>query len=476
MSWGGLGLIVAALFLIGDSSGGFPAPWALLPVAGAALVIMAGVGGEPRYQNFLRNPVSTYVGDISYSLYLVHWPVIVILGALMDPGAYFSVTVLGLAFGLAVLSYYFVENPLRRASWTTLRERAHRIRHGRWDRQGSSRRAAVAAVALLVVAEVAFTLRPVTSEEAATPFVATADASDTGPPAAKLGPLGMALQGEIATALRALDWPPLDPSWESLLANFGTGELDFTPEIVKCYPAAIAPPECTYGSPSAPTKIVIVGDSVGSGYAEILRQLAVNSNGKLQTINETMSSCVFTQVAIYRKGVSPNCEGRKNSAVDLINTIRPDLVIVSNGYGDAQVQGTSRVMTMAEWSDSLHRIVDRFRGSTNKVVLLSPPPSDAPIWECAGKRNSTPASCIGRIPTRWKSMAETEGQLAERVGAVWIDSRPWFCDSSGRCPSFVGTTPARVDQIHMAPPYAGKLLPVFVESFRDAGVSIPPSG
>ena len=79
------------------------------------MVIAAGVGGEPRYQDFLRNPVSTYIGDFSYSLYLVHWPVIVILGAMMDPGAYFYVSALAISFGLAIASYHFIENPLRRA-------------------------------------------------------------------------------------------------------------------------------------------------------------------------------------------------------------------------------------------------------------------------------------------------------------------------------------------------------------------------
>lgn len=474
VSWGGLGLIAIALLSIGEDSARFPAPWALLPVAGAALVIMGGVGGEPRYQSFLRNPVSTYVGDISYSLYLVHWPVIVYVGALMDPGPYFALTVLSLAFALAVLSYHFVENPLRRASWTTMRGRLAQIRDGRRDRRGSSNHVAVAsAAALLVVAGVAFTMRPLTIQEAAPPSLASADANDAGPAGLKVGPLGTALRGEIATALSAAVWPPLDPSWESLFAQGVTVDEFLSPEVAKCPWVEIAPPECTYGSSSAPTKIVIVGDSVGSGYADVLRQLAANSNGKLQTINETMPSCVFTQELVYREGASPACEGRKNSAVDLIDTIRPDAVIVSNAYTDERVQGASRDMTMAEWADSLRRIVERFRGSTKSVVLLSPPPSDAPIRDCTSKRKSKPADCIGTIPDLWKSKADTERRLARGIGAVWIDSRPWFCRSKGQCPSFVGTTPARFDRVHMAVPYASKVAPVFAETLRAAGVSIP---
>ena len=66
LSWAGLGLIVACLFLITTTSA-FPAPWAALPVMGAVLVLAAGIGGQPRYVWALTNPVSVYVGKISYS-------------------------------------------------------------------------------------------------------------------------------------------------------------------------------------------------------------------------------------------------------------------------------------------------------------------------------------------------------------------------------------------------------------------------
>ncbi len=75
-----------------------------------------GVGREPNFQGFLRNRVSTYLGDISYSLYLAHWPVIVLLAAVMATDVYYYACVLTLRFGLAIVSYHFIENPLRYAS------------------------------------------------------------------------------------------------------------------------------------------------------------------------------------------------------------------------------------------------------------------------------------------------------------------------------------------------------------------------
>lgn len=160
LSWAGLVLIGAGMVLIDAGSTGFPAPWALLPVTGAALVIGAGVGSEPVLQGLLRNPVSTYLGDISYSLYLVHWPVIVIVGATMAPGAHFAACVLALSFGLAVACHHFVENPLRDASPERFRELRHDIRRGLYHPLPSSKYAAVAALTLVTVALIAFVTRP----------------------------------------------------------------------------------------------------------------------------------------------------------------------------------------------------------------------------------------------------------------------------------------------------------------------------
>jgi hypothetical protein len=64
------------------------------------------------------------------ALYLVHWPVIVILGSMMESGIYFYVVVLALSFGLAIASYHFVKNQWRRADWAKIREAAHLIPRG----------------------------------------------------------------------------------------------------------------------------------------------------------------------------------------------------------------------------------------------------------------------------------------------------------------------------------------------------------
>jgi peptidoglycan/LPS O-acetylase OafA/YrhL len=115
-AWIGLlGLLLSLLIV--PSSHGFPAPWAMLPTLCAAAVIATGAGLD-RSLLPLTNPVSQYLGDRSYSLYLWHFPVVVLIATLVPR---YSVTYwvagLVLIFGLSAASFHVLENPARRASW-----------------------------------------------------------------------------------------------------------------------------------------------------------------------------------------------------------------------------------------------------------------------------------------------------------------------------------------------------------------------
>jgi peptidoglycan/LPS O-acetylase OafA/YrhL len=167
LSWLGLSLIGAGFVLI-DGAAGFPAPSALLPVAGAALVIAAGVGREPDLQGFLRNRVSTYLGDISYSLYLVHWPVIVLLAAVMAPDRYFYATAVPLTFGLALALHHFVENPLRYASRAAFTQARQDMRHGLFRPELSTKVAGVAALVLITCSVIGYAMSPEAVERVST--------------------------------------------------------------------------------------------------------------------------------------------------------------------------------------------------------------------------------------------------------------------------------------------------------------------
>jgi peptidoglycan/LPS O-acetylase OafA/YrhL len=78
-------LLIAASFAFLNSSMDWPGSLALIPVAGAILVIAAGVPLDaPRLRRLTDNPVTRTLADSSYAIYLWHWPLLVYAESTLD--------------------------------------------------------------------------------------------------------------------------------------------------------------------------------------------------------------------------------------------------------------------------------------------------------------------------------------------------------------------------------------------------------
>jgi peptidoglycan/LPS O-acetylase OafA/YrhL len=111
----GLGCIAVAL-LTHQPSTPFPGWFALWPVAAGVALLWAGGGGDHVLSRALSHPVATYIGKISYPLYLVHWPVNVYAGSahVSGYGAGWRAAMLLLSVALAAAIYHFIEQPVRK--------------------------------------------------------------------------------------------------------------------------------------------------------------------------------------------------------------------------------------------------------------------------------------------------------------------------------------------------------------------------
>jgi peptidoglycan/LPS O-acetylase OafA/YrhL len=107
-----------------DPSQPFPGPTALLPIGGTGLLIAAGsVPGRHPVGYFLSTAPMQWVGDLSYSWYLWHWPVIVLARDLAPPGqSWIPMFAAVASLAPAWLSKRYVEDPIRN------RQRFGRIR------------------------------------------------------------------------------------------------------------------------------------------------------------------------------------------------------------------------------------------------------------------------------------------------------------------------------------------------------------
>ena len=115
VSWLGIAMILAAAFLFTKQTP-FPGTAAILPIAGTVLVIWAGsptLAWSPL--GWMKTRPVQWVGDVSYSIYLWHWPLLILTPFLLDRQLTtpIKLVLVALTLVLAALSKRFVEDPVR---------------------------------------------------------------------------------------------------------------------------------------------------------------------------------------------------------------------------------------------------------------------------------------------------------------------------------------------------------------------------
>lgn len=115
LGWLGVSLLLISLTFISRQHT-FPGLYALLPCLGAALLLSHSAARSTISRAFLSAKPVVYVGKISYSLYLWHWPLLVIPGYLFGTTETITLlALLALSIVLAHLSWVFIEMPIRRS-------------------------------------------------------------------------------------------------------------------------------------------------------------------------------------------------------------------------------------------------------------------------------------------------------------------------------------------------------------------------
>jgi peptidoglycan/LPS O-acetylase OafA/YrhL len=461
MLWAGLVAIGISLVVL-DADSPVPAPGVILPVVGAAAILASGVGGPARGMGLLTNRVSGYVGRISYSLYLWHLPVIVVVGAMILPASPVSAVVAAtLTAALAVASFHLLEDPIRRSGWLEP-EPGHR---GRGPRR---RTVAVAGVAaMLVVAVTVGAGRP--SDPASAAARPTTVGGSTRSASARL-------HQAIADALAASSWPNLSPAVSEL------GPSAKAPEWVTdgCLghdvrslddPRSNAD-RCVYGAADATRTAVVLGDSIAISYVPALRAALEPDGWRILVF--TMEQCPAESVTVitWKHEALPECDAFRTWTFDRVAQLRPDLVVLSSAentvgrfvdrsYGDD---------ALSEWESSLTRTLTILRRAAAHIVVLSSPPQGPNLQQC-DTRFSVPTDCVSQpsdIRARL-SVVEQRAVASQGSSVTYVDDKSWFCDAGDRCPSFVDGTPVYADGAHLTARYSSALSGVLRDVVLSAG-------
>jgi len=468
LGWLGLLAVVLAVVMLGGTTA-FPGPWALLPVAGTAAVLLAG--GRGGVGRLLGTPPARLVGRLSYSWYLWHWPVLVLAPEVLERPLT-AAERLGAVLGAAVaaaLTTRLVEDPLR------FSVRARR------PRTGLTLGAGLTALAVGVAIGTAHTLPRLEGgravvlaalpEAVRVPTVATPNSAGAPTPAPAPPPPADPLAEALAASVGVRALPAnLEPR---LAAVDGDRPLVFQDDCHQGFTGTRVA-SCTYGDPDAPTNVVLLGDSHAAQWFPGLHQAADEHGWRLVSLTKTTCPPMPLEVfSTYLRRTYTECRTWRDRALRRIAEEQPDVVVV----GVARHYGKGAYgfdVFGPEWHAGLASLTEQLRGTGAQVVVLGAkpmPPGSLPDCLARYRSDATRCGTAREDPVRLAGAA-AEAQAVTRAGGRYVDVAPWLCGTS-TCPPVVGNLLVHRDDNHLTTAYARWLAPVLAQAVAPE-VSQPP--
>jgi peptidoglycan/LPS O-acetylase OafA/YrhL len=462
-SLAGLSMIVAAAIFYSDDTP-FPGYLALVPTVGTALVIVAGHHGERQWHTIVTGsrPVQL-VGDVSYSLYLWHWPLILlapfVLGELLPGGRLtlpYQLGVLAVALIAAVGSKYLVEDtirtwkPLSKRTWLTFAAMATCLAVlaafcSGLDRNYGKRVAAAEAEAERVQAAAVKRPPPCTGASAMIPD------HNCG---AKLGPAKIVEMGP------ANEYYKLDDRCESTDEN-KVGDKRTT-----------AVCDFSDGKKDART-VWLIGDSHAQQWQSPMFDMARERKWVLKLAY--LGGCPFAGIEFAGYAVpgadktgEQACMDWTERMSDVIADDDPAAVVMSfysrKEYAD---DGSGRSQT-EQYSDGLEPYWRKWSDKGARVIVLADPPLNGAVREvdCVVLNPKNPAACAVD-----RDVAQPPDPLVEAARATdiehvsLVDLTDYFCDERS-CYAVVGNVAVYFDANHLNREFSRSLKPMIEETFN----------
>ncbi|MEY2399089.1 MAG: hypothetical protein QOJ00_2263, partial [Actinomycetota bacterium] len=422
-SWIGLTAIVAAALLIGPSTP-FPGSAALLPVLGTAAILGFGdMPGDVGSKWALGNPIATYFGRVSYSMYLWHWPVLIFAKAYFGGGTVgFYATGIAATLALSELSYRLVEEPVRRSQWLSEKPYAYDRRNFQeWVTDNDRVLIPVTVVAVLALVAGAWSW----ANPDVTPVSARAVASNPDAPLQADKSLTQSsvtaavdpLTRDIEAALAVTNWPALSPSLDKLTN-------DAAPEWKRDNCLDVRPQNeaaCSYGAAKAPHVLAVVGDSVAVSYLPGIRSALEPSQWRIQVL--TQSECPMVDVVTRTHGRDNTaCVSHRRWVLDRLARLKPDVVVSAEwfGYVDSLADDGAAAQNATTWRDATARMLTSMAPTAGRLVLLGAPPTSGNLQDCVTVQ-SGPRDCVRKVPGTWTAVHTAEQAAATAAGATYVD-------------------------------------------------------
>lgn len=449
-SWTGISVVVATVFAYGSATP-FPGAAALLPVLGALLIMLAGtpnIAWSPTRVLAMRS--LRWTGDRSYSVYLWHWPIIVLLPFIVGSpsGNAARVGILVATLVLAALTYRYIEEPVRRG-------RLFRAWH-----------APATVVAAITASGMVLALcGSVIAVASVLPSAGTAQR-----------PAIPGCVGAEAAVAPACDRPfaattLTDPVAASV--DYGRGVASDDP--CKALFESIDVVTCTFGAqgPDARQRIAVIGDSHAAHLIEAL-DVAGQARG-VSYVTYLKTLCVgigVDGVAAADKAIDygvDSCAAWGESVIDtVVADERIDAVIFANftrQYAVASTNGVGRPIATGDFESAWNRI----ESSGKQVAVIRDVPQatlkDVPSCIASADTSIDDPCAFARSAGVLDDDPMVRAAVGANVGVV--DLTDVFCDETS-CHSLIGGLIVYIDSHHLTAAFSKSLGTVLGERIESA--------
>ena len=488
--WGALAALITAAFAIDSVATPYPGMAAIVPTIAGVLLI---VSGQERTGPglLLRLAPVRFLGKISYSLYLWHWPIL-ILGGIWLVGPLDTMST-PQALGLAALAV-----PVSAASWLLIEEP---FRRGRVPLPRPSRVVGVGLAAMLAVAVAGSGLyfgaesalgaiggvsNPTPTAEIATPSptatpLATVPASlppnETPTPVPGMTPAITPTPSPppptsyaITSAIR----PALGKAAQDYEQPWHDGCLGFQPVTTPNQSS-----KCVYGNPSGTYTVAFVGDSHASALFPGVNAMAKGHGWKL--IPYLKIDCPFLDLndLMYFGPPTvpyPQCMTWNSVVLSKLQKSPPDLIIISMSRWIFTTNTAEETVTTE--SNALTGMINKFPKSSKVVIIQDPPlPTAQSVPECLSSNLNDYRRCeYTRRVGFGSAMGTREQNVAAATGAGLIILTDQICPGTGNCPVVINNTIVWRDQHHLTATFAVTLAPAIDEQLVAIFVAWSTSG
>ncbi|MHA7178477.1 acyltransferase family protein [Arthrobacter sp. MDB2-24] len=453
--WAGLGLILASALMF-DASTYFPGYLAAVPVVGTALVIASGPQSPLWSPNTLLGVAAVQtLGNISYSLYLWHWPVIILLPFIIDrpPGSLDLLGALLLSLVLAGLTKKYVEDPGR----------------SRLLPDASPRRI----LGMTFAASMTVTVLCAASIVAAT-FAQAAEAERLD-----------ALSGGGCFGAKSLSSTVCqNPFGPPEVTNVGAGEAPwFDDEACGPHPDPIVVGDeklltlCDFSEDGEDrTTVWLIGDSHAEQWKAAILPLARENNWTV-TIS-LLGGCPYVDVKrsafmgaeTTESKVQRRCLEWSAAVSERVLAASPDLVFLSSfSVGEEIDDGTGRSQG-EQYRDAFSDRIGPWAAQDTAVYVIRDTPLtlERSTPECLARNEDFPLDCANDKERALPADPAAEAaSMLEQPNIRVLDLSDRFCPDD-RCYAAIGGLHVYFDKDHVARSYVRSLIPEFAKRFKAA--------